>query len=60
VTAEATIDSQGNVCTADCGLVEVMCTLDLPDGTYTLKNGSEEVVIVLPATAEVCGGTSER
>jgi hypothetical protein len=36
-------------CTDDCGAPTVSCTIaDLPDGTYTILHGAEEVEVVVP------------
>ena len=59
IAAEATISTEGKVCTADCGLVESTCTLTLPDGSVTVQGAGTMAEIVLPSTAEVCVGNSE-
>lgn len=46
VHGEATIDSEGDECTADCGIIQATC--DLPDGTDTsmsLSYAGEETAL---------------
>jgi len=56
ITTQLETKSEGDICTADCQLVKVACTIDpLAAGTYTVRYGPSEGSIEIGATQDaVC------
>ena len=49
VTGEAIVRSKKfGACTADCGLVDASCSLELPPGEYTIRGAGEDIVATHP------------
>ena len=56
VESSATIEREGDECSADCGAITVTCSgPDLDAGDYTIKHGEKLHPFSLPASGEVCG-----
>ncbi|KIG15131.1 hypothetical protein DB30_05831 [Enhygromyxa salina] len=49
IHARATVRSESGSCTADCGLVQEVCELNVSDGDYTLVFGDHEGILTVPA-----------